>query len=175
MMNLFKKNIKLLLLISCFFFTTAYSPKAEAIEPKVKAVLTMAAYGTVGGALLGAASLAFDTGGRSVAIGASLGLYAGIIFGSFIVVSHKMRKYRQENPVPKDNYYPGTDGQSPYENDSSGGSWFGGGDEESQRWQHALSFEDLSPSNAHDKIIKWKSNSIKHTPTFYMNLWNYQF
>lgn len=168
--------MKVFLLAICIFLGTTYSPEAKAIEPKVKAVLTMAAYGTVGGALLGAASLAFDTGGRSVAIGASLGLYAGIIFGSFIVVSHKMKKYREQNPVPKDNYYPGTDGQSPYENDSGGGSWFGGGDdEEEQRWNPKISLEDLSPANGHEKIMNWKSKASKHTPVFYMNLWNYQF
>ena len=122
MMNILSKKLKIMIYVIALVGMTSYSSKALSIEPKVKAVLTMAGYGTVGGALLGAASLAFDTGGRSVAIGASVGLYVGLIFGSFIVVSHKMKKYNDENPVPKDNYYPNTDGQSPYEADDGGSS-----------------------------------------------------
>lgn len=99
-----------------FAFILVAMPLKEAkaqMDPRMKALGTMALYGTVGGALLGTASLAFGTSGRSIAIGASLGLYAGIIFGSYVVITHAMRKNRQMNPEPQDNYYPDT--TSPYE------------------------------------------------------------
>lgn len=63
--------------------------KAQAQIPvKAKAFLTIVGYGTAGGAILGAASMAFGTSTRAVAQGASLGLYAGIIFGTYVLVSH---------------------------------------------------------------------------------------
>ena len=71
---------------------------APNLNPKAKAFLLMTAYGTVGGFLLGSASLAFDTPGRSPFIGASLGLYAGIAFGSYVLVSHYVEKDRKLNP-----------------------------------------------------------------------------
>ncbi len=58
------------------------------IPVKAKAFLTIVGYGTAGGAILGAASMAFGTSTRAVAKGASLGLYAGIIFGTYVLVSH---------------------------------------------------------------------------------------
>lgn len=89
------------------------------MSPRIKAMLLTSAYGTAGGALLGTASLAFGASGRSVARGASLGLYAGIGFGAFIIISHKMRQNRLKNPGKgDDNYYPDSD--SPYEEESGG-------------------------------------------------------
>lgn len=173
-MNLLIKKLQVIIYAIGLVGLTSYSPNALSIEPKVKAVITMAGYGTVGGALLGAASLAFDTGGRSVAIGASVGLYIGLIFGSFIVVSHKLKAYNAENPVPKDNYYPNTDGQGPYQG-GGGGGWFGGDEEQEQLWNPTISLDDLSIQTAHQKIIQWKSKARRNNPVFYMNLWNYQF
>lgn len=72
----------------------------------------MSGYGIVGGALLGAASMAFGTSGRAIAKGASLGLYGGLIFGSYVILSYEMKK-RGFNEQPHDDYYP--DGRSPYE------------------------------------------------------------
>lgn len=83
------------------------------MDPRAKAIGTMTVYGTVGGALLGTAALAFDAGPRSVARGASLGLYAGLLFGAYVVLSYAYRKHQRENPRPQENYYPGTG--SPYE------------------------------------------------------------
>lgn len=54
----------------------------------MKEFLTTCAYGTIGGALVGAASLAFtdkpDGSLNNIARGASLGLYAGILFGAYV-------------------------------------------------------------------------------------------
>lgn len=63
-----------------------------ALSPQLKSVTSLALYGAVGGALLGTASLAFDAEGRWVAKGASLGLYAGLGFGVFIVLSYALGK-----------------------------------------------------------------------------------
>ena len=63
--------------------------KAQAMDPKGKAFMIICTYGTVGGALLGFATMAFGTNSRAIAQGASLGLYAGIAFGSYVVSSHR--------------------------------------------------------------------------------------
>ncbi len=76
----------------------------------------MAGYGVVGGALLGTATLAFGAGGRSIAKGASLGLYAGLLFGGYILMNYELKKrgYGQDQ---KSDYYP--EGSSQYEDESS--------------------------------------------------------
>jgi hypothetical protein len=120
-----------------FFFIFISSSNVNAqMNPRIKALGAMALYGTAGGALLGTASLAFGSGGRSVAKGASLGLYAGIIFGSYIVISHAYRKHQRENPTPQENYYPDT--QSPYED---------GGDPEAEGFYWNPSLEQALQSN----------------------------
>jgi hypothetical protein len=106
------RSLRKLILVLVFAFASLSSVQAQ-MNPRIKALGAMALYGTAGGALLGTASLAFGSGGRSIAKGASLGLYAGIIFGSYIVISHAYSKHRRENPTPQENYYPDT--QSPYE------------------------------------------------------------
>ncbi|MES2529330.1 MAG: hypothetical protein V4598_19740 [Bdellovibrionota bacterium] len=92
------------------------SPKrAEAQIPvKAKAFLTIVGYGTAGGAILGAASMAFGTSTRAVTQGASLGLYAGILFGTYVLVSHAQGRqgsysddsspYKESNDVYGDEY-----------------------------------------------------------------------
>lgn len=104
------KNLFKIVILVCSLLTV--SVRAE-MDPKAKAVGTMALYGTVGGTLLGTASLAFGAKGRSIAIGASLGLYAGLIFGGYVVGTHalKSKGYFKEKP---EDYYPDTNG-SPYE------------------------------------------------------------
>jgi hypothetical protein len=110
---------KLLCLITlCLFLSQGVM---AALDPRVKALGTMAVYGTAGGALLGTATLAFGSSGRSVAKGASIGLYAGILFGSYIVISHAYKQHRIKNPRQQDkDYYP-DDTQSPYEEGGGGG------------------------------------------------------
>ncbi|MDD4976562.1 MAG: hypothetical protein PHY93_19555 [Bacteriovorax sp.] len=86
------------------------------MDPKLKILGTMSGYGIVGGALLGAATMAFGTSARAIAKGASLGLYGGLIFGSYVILSYEMKK-RGFNEQPREDYYP--DSRSPYE-DSQG-------------------------------------------------------
>lgn len=160
-------------LASLLFILTAYSPRAEAIDPRTKAVLTMAAYGTAGGALLGTASLAFGTKGRAVAIGASLGLYAGLIFGSYIVINHRMEQYRPHDPDR--NYYPDSDGFGPYESGGGGGwgDWFGGGGE---YWSPAVHWSDLdSDAQGLSKYKSWGGQNVDGGPPIFINFFNYQF
>ncbi len=101
--------------IFCALSLAAYSPPVRAqIDPRVKAVAVMALYGTVGGFLLGTASLAFHKDGRSISRGASLGLYAGLLFGGYVVGSHYLARQRglqgpnlsgQEDIAPDAHYY----------------------------------------------------------------------
>ncbi|HAZ12529.1 MAG: hypothetical protein A2X86_19925 [Bdellovibrionales bacterium GWA2_49_15] len=90
--------------------------QSSGLDPRMKALGMMAVYGTAGGFLLGTAALAFDAPGRSPFVGASLGLYAGILFGTYVVVTYAVRKHNMENPGDPDdeNYYPETP-DSPYE------------------------------------------------------------
>lgn len=67
------------------------SARAE-IPVKAKAFLTIAGYGAAGGALLGLATMAFGNSSRAVAQGASLGLYAGLLFGTYVLVSHHQKQ-----------------------------------------------------------------------------------
>ncbi|MBC7430035.1 MAG: hypothetical protein H7336_15580 [Bacteriovorax sp.] len=104
-------------------FTLLFSSVSQAVtqsglDPKLKMIATMAGYGIVGGALLGTATIAFGAGGRSIAKGASLGLYAGLVFGGYIIFNYEMKKrgYGQEQKE-KGDYYP--ESSSPYENESS--------------------------------------------------------
>lgn len=98
-------------------FTLLFSSSAFALDPKLKILGTMAGYGVVGGALLGTASLAFGTGPRSIAKGASLGLYAGLLFGGYVILSYEMKKRGYGNEQQREDYYPDT--KSPYEDQSS--------------------------------------------------------
>lgn len=107
---------KILIVLSLIISLSSLNAQAQ-MDPKAKAVGTMALYGTVGGALLGTASLAFGAGGRSVAIGASLGLYAGLLFGGYVVGSYSLKSkgYFKEKP---EGYYPDTEA-SPYQDSES--------------------------------------------------------
>lgn len=100
--------------------------KAEALNPKGKAFLIICTYGTVGGALLGFATMAFGTNSRAIAQGASLGLYAGIAFGSYVITSHK--KPGEELLPPEPGYGPPPGGAPPMTPPAGGfdeGSGFG--------------------------------------------------
>lgn len=85
------------ILIVVIFTLSLLSPqKAQAEMPaKAKAFLTIVGYGTAGGAILGAATMAFGNSTRAIAQGASLGLYAGILFGSYVLISHHQKRYGQ--------------------------------------------------------------------------------
>lgn len=86
-----RKIVSIFLVVLLVSFLKPQAAQAQ-IPPKARAFMTITAYGTAGGALLGAASMAFGTSTRAIAQGASLGLYAGILFGTYVLVSHHQRR-----------------------------------------------------------------------------------
>ena len=102
-------------------FNLSLNPRAQAQEsgggmsPKARAFLTVAGYGAGGGALLGLASMAFGTSPRAIAQGASLGLYAGLIFGTYVIVSHHQQSAGYTDP----NSPYQEEGEDFYDNDDS--------------------------------------------------------
>lgn len=93
--------MKKVLIILLTVFLIKPQPAQAGIPPKAKAFMVVSAYGTVGGALLGFATMAYGTNSRAIAQGASLGLYAGLIFGAYVLASHKtaddqMDEYQQQ-------------------------------------------------------------------------------
>lgn len=100
MMNKFKT----LLLTFVLIISSLSAGSAYALDGKTKALGAMALYGTAGGALLGTASMAFGTSERSIAVGASLGLYAGLIFGSYIILTHAAKKNNWNFGDPNEYY-----------------------------------------------------------------------
>ncbi|MFT6630154.1 MAG: hypothetical protein ACJAS4_000088 [Bacteriovoracaceae bacterium] len=112
------------LILSLFILIALVTPveKANALDPKGRAFLIICTYGTVGGALLGFATMAFGTNSRAIAQGASLGLYAGIGFGSYIIMSHR----KSLQPIPEPSYNPQGQGPPPGYGQDQGGFGQGG-------------------------------------------------
>ncbi len=83
------------LLVSLFVISVGIgfvnNARAE-LDARARAMVLVTSYGVGGGTLLGLASMAFGTKWRAVAVGASLGLYTGLIFGTYIVISHEYMK-----------------------------------------------------------------------------------
>jgi uncharacterized membrane protein YebE (DUF533 family) len=103
-MNIIKKKCSalLVLLLLCSYSVQAQSESS--LDPKTKAFLVICGYSAVGGALLGTASMAFGQKPRSIAQGASLGLYAGIAFGAYVLYTHGQAAEPVEDPyVSPDN------------------------------------------------------------------------
>lgn len=84
-------SITILVLLT-FTFVKPQEAKAQ-MPAKARAFLTIVGYGTAGGALLGTASMAFGQSTRAIAQGASIGLYTGILFGAYVLVSHHNKRY----------------------------------------------------------------------------------
>ncbi len=106
-----RKSVKIFILFTFIFSSSAFYNQAQAqMNPKLKAFLICSGYGAALGGLLGVASLAFDAKERAVAQGASLGLYAGIIFGIYVINS-----YGKGQPPEPGTYQ---DGVTPYQGDN---------------------------------------------------------
>ena len=115
----------------------------------------MAGYGTVGGALLGTAALAFGSSGRAIAKGASLGLYGGLIFGSYVILSYEVKKRGFGAGEQKEDYYP--DSKSPYE------------DQSNNSYNQVPNLEDYGLASLENK------KDPRKDPLFAMNFLNYEF
>lgn len=152
----------------CLLILSLLAPmNSHALDAKVSAVLLMAGYGTVGGALLGTASLAFGAEGRTVAKGASIGLYCGLIFGGYIVMSHQMRQNRLNNPEPE----PETD--ETYDDEAEGIFGFRKGGERHKLLQD---FQDLQLQSNQLKVSFLENGKDRNAiPPLSINFLNIQF
>lgn len=158
---------KFAIICLAFVFTlTLLAPRKASAEMPAKArvFLTAIGYGTASGALLGASSMAFGNSTRAVAQGASIGLYAGILFGSYVLFSHHQRsqgKY-EDSDSP---YQESRDIYGDEYNSESGGSTEG----------------SESKGGFFDRIqtmqVKFQSQTKRggQMPPLYLNLLNYQF
>lgn len=81
------KKLFFVLLFSLALITPTH---AVTLERSFKTFGTSALWGTLGGALLGTASMAFGMNASAVAKGASLGLYAGLLYGGYLIVDYGM-------------------------------------------------------------------------------------
>jgi hypothetical protein len=112
---MYRKLFIVILTITLFSFSS-FSQRAYALNPKVKVLLSTGSYGIIGGALLGTATLAFGTSGRAPAQGASIGLWTGLLFGSYIILSHMIHlstsdpqdlPYGGDTPYGDSGFFPG--------------------------------------------------------------------
>ena len=98
------------LFILCIF--TGFSP-AQANDMKTREFLVSATYGTLVGAMVGAASLAFEDEPsenlQRIARGASLGLYAGIALGIYVTSYYGQESIPIEEISPEVESIPGID------------------------------------------------------------------
>lgn len=107
------RNAIICFLVLSFMHITAYGQEM-AKDRKAREFLVSATYGTLVGALVGAATLAFeDDPGENlqrIARGASLGLYAGILLGIYVTSSHKETPEGEgEQAPPEEESIPGVD------------------------------------------------------------------
>lgn len=96
-------------------------------------------------------------------------MYTGIIFGSYVVISHAYKKHRSENPVPQDNYYPGV--ESPYEQGSGG---YGDDPNSGYLWQPAQELYEQSLREFKPKF-EWTLKNKKTPVEVFLPLVNLQF
>src|SRR5262249_45717932 len=79
---------RLPLLVACLCSGLGSSHPARAMSRDVGSVLKKGAYGLAAGTVAGALSLPATHSANSVAIGAAVGLYAGIAVGMYGVLNH---------------------------------------------------------------------------------------
>jgi hypothetical protein len=147
---------------------TAQAQAQSGIPPRAKAFLLVSGYGAAGGAMLGLASMAFGTSSRAVAQGASLGLYAGLLFGTYVLVSHAQRQnrgsYDNSTPYQDDGGYDGDYGEGESK-DSAGGGFF------DSSYDHQSSKTFTTAANYQTMETK-KGSTL---PPFQINVFSYTF
>jgi hypothetical protein len=113
-------------LMSQLSLSQAMAQDKGSVPPKTKAFLIVSGYGMAGGALLGLASMAFGEEARAIFQGASLGLYAGMLFGGYVILAHKYKNARpmQNYNDPITPYSPEAPMESPYGGGFDGGGFF---------------------------------------------------
>lgn len=145
----------------------SFPPKAQAaMPPKAKAFLLVAGYGAASGALLGFASMAFGTSSRAIAQGASLGLYAGLLFGTYVVVSHGQRRdgYYDDKASPYRDSTEYYDPTYPVDSPSGQGGYFDSGVRRGKSpFQVAMKYRELDSGQKNSRL------------NFYLPVLNYSF
>jgi hypothetical protein len=158
-----------------FLITSILRPddaRAE-LPAKAKAFLTMAGYGAGGGALLGVATMAFGNSTRAVAQGASLGLYAGLLFGSYVLISH----YQKQSGNYDDNSSPYQESSDIYGDEYN--SEEGGGGEDDSGSRRGGFFDRFQVMQEHvlNQSFTFESEKRKgkSLPPIQLNLFQYSF
>lgn len=159
-----RKTLSLFLVLLTLTLLRPQESKAE-IPVKARAMMTIVGYGTAGGAILGAASMAFGTSSRAIAQGASLGLYAGIIFGTYVLVSHHNKRYGSYD----DNSSPYKDSNDIYGDDYQSDEGGAQGDESSGSGGFFDRFQTIQTK------FNYKNEKGSNLPPIYMNLMTIQF
>ncbi len=166
--------MKNLIIIFTICFTLINPNKAQALDPKAKAFMVMSTYGTVGGALLGFASMAFGGEPKAIAQGASLGLYAGIIFGAYVISSYNSRGASSYNPPAPEPppYYDPTYEQNGYPQDNGG---FGAPVPQEQS-ESSGGFFGNRVQEINDEYANFRGERKKSSlPPIYLNFFNARF
>ena len=153
-----------IILLTLSFINFSTIEKSHAMSARIKALITMPAYGAGGGALLGFASMAFGAKPKAIAQGASLGLYAGLIFATYILVSYKYRNSVPAGSYPDDAPSPYADEGDPYSNEGGGDDPYA--DDAPQLWE---------PVEDNRLELKFGRPRSFTNPTFHMNLVNLEF
>lgn len=167
-----RKNIcTFFALLFVLSFVRPEAARAE-IPVKAKAFLTIVGYGTAGGAILGAASMAFGTNSRAIPQGASLGLYAGILFGTYVLVSHHNKRYGSYD----DNNSPYSESSDIYGDEYQDGDG-GGGDDGSEAksggfFDRFQVIQEKFHGNAFSLGDKKRGSTL---PPLHLNLFHYNF
>ncbi len=98
------------LLVTALIFAFLSPHQVQAAASKKKVFILTSTYGVLTGTMAGLASLAFYSSpgkhGRNVALGASLGLYTGILLGAYIVYATpdpKKEKQREQKREQEEN------------------------------------------------------------------------
>tara|TARA_B100001248_G_scaffold260398_1_gene248494 strand:- start:1674 stop:2063 length:390 start_codon:yes stop_codon:yes gene_type:complete len=103
------KTLLSLFLVLCFFSSVA---QAQSEDTKMREFLISCTYGTLVGAMVGAASIAFEDEPseklQNIARGASLGLYSGIALGVY-VTNFYGKQSPEEEISPEMEPIPGVD------------------------------------------------------------------
>ncbi len=160
---------RFILLLTVFTLTLMPLKARAELPPRAKAFLMVSGYGAASGALLGLASMAFGTSSRAIAQGASLGLYAGILFGTYVIVSHHQRSQRgsYDNSTP---YNEGADDYGDYGEEKSEESSQGGFFDSSYRVEQMG--EVLAVATDYRSMETKKGSPL---PPLQLNFFSYQF
>jgi hypothetical protein len=114
--------------------------------------------------------MAFGNSSRAIAQGASLGLYAGIFFGSYVLLSHYQKQVGSYD-----------DNSSPYQesNDIYGDEYDaeqGGGDGGSSGKGGFFDRFEVMQEHVHNQSFTFQSQKQRKTlPSIQMNLFQYNF